>query len=349
MKKPSLYLLRMRLKIQGINVFKARNFEFKIRGFLFFGPDLASVWRSFVSDWGRIPHESTMKGASMEAVKTIQEVRKKVQAKKNEGKSIGLVTTMGFLHEGHLSLIKACRKENDYVIVSIFVNPTQFGPNEDLDSYPRDLKSDLKKCEQMGADLVFFPDPQEMYQDHKTYIKVEDLSSKLCGKTRPIHFRGVCTVCAKFFNITQADRAYYGWKDAQQLLILKKMVKDLNMNIELIGMPIVREEDGLAKSSRNKYLTPDLRKEASCLYRAILAGKKKIGLGVSAQKITKTMREVIENEPDSKIDYISVVDPNSLDEVETIQGPVLVAMAVYMADKARLIDNFRWDPQNPEA
>ena len=201
--------------------------------------------------------------------KTVEETRKQIKAWKKEGKTIGLVPTMGFLHEGHASLIKKCREQNDIVVVSDFVNPTQFGPTEDLEAYPRDFERDSKLCESLGTDLIFCPEPSEMYHDPHAFVSIDTLSETLCGKTRPIHFKGVCTVVTKLFHIVAPDRAYFGQKDAQQLAIIRKMVQDLNFDIEIVGCPIVREEDGLAKSSRNTYLSPEERKAALCLSKAV--------------------------------------------------------------------------------
>lgn len=283
----------------------------------------------------------------MRVVKTIKEVRNLVKDAKDLNKKIGLVPTMGFLHEGHLSLIERARRENDFVIVSIFVNPTQFGPNEDLENYPKDLESDFQKCEKAGVDLVFNPDASQMYSNHKTYISVEGLSSQLCGMSRPIHFRGVCTVVAKLFNITKADRAYFGQKDAQQLAIVKKMVKDLNFDIEIIGCPIVREADGLAKSSRNKYLNEQQRKDATILYKSICRAKEIIRKNMKAEELIGEMRKVIEEVPYAKIDYIQVVDLEEIQPVETIEDDVLVALAVNVGP-ARLIDNFVYKVDHEE-
>ena len=250
---------------------------------------------------------------------------------------------MGFLHDGHASLIDQARKNNDKVIVSIFVNPIQFGENEDLSTYPRDINSDKKLCESHGVDLIFTPSPEEMYQDKKAFVDIVDLSSTLCGIRRPIHFKGVCTVVAKFFNIIQPTNAYFGEKDAQQLAIIRKMVFDLNFPVNIIGVPIVREQDGLAKSSRNTYLSTEERKAATILYKSIQKGKESITSGCSADSIINTMTEIIQSEPLAKIDYISVVDANTMQPVEEINAPVLVAMAVYIGT-TRLIDNFSYDP-----
>ena len=275
----------------------------------------------------------------MKTATRIDQVREAVSQWKSQGKSIGLVPTMGYLHRGHGSLVKKAAEENDVVIVSNFVNPTQFGKNEDLNSYPRDLDADCKLCESLGADLMFCPQPQEMYDNPLAFVNIDLLSQWLCGKSRPVHFRGVCTVVTKLFNITKADRAYFGEKDAQQLLIIKKMVKDLNFDVEIVGCPIVREADGLAMSSRNAYLNEQERKAAKCLSKSIELGKSKIKKGMIAQELKDYMKEAIEREPLAEIDYLEVVDLNTLQPVDRIDESVLVAMAVNF-DKARLLDNF---------
>ena len=275
----------------------------------------------------------------MKILKTVHDVRKLVNQWKKEGKTIGLVPTMGYLHEGHLSLIEKCKKENDKVIVSIFVNPTQFGENEDLTSYPKDIKRDSSLCENLGVDLIFNPDASEMYQDPCTFVNIESLSNHLCGKSRPIHFRGVCTVVSKLFIIINPDNAYFGQKDAQQLAIIKKMVKDLNFDINIVGCPIVREEDGLAKSSRNVYLNPKERKAALCLSKAINVGKTLANTETNADKIKSEMRKIIEAEPLAKIDYIEIVDNDTMQPVSEMKENTLAAMAVFIG-KTRLIDNF---------
>ena len=278
----------------------------------------------------------------MQVTKTVKETRDIVKAWKREGLTVGLVPTMGFLHEGHASLIKRAREENDRVVVSVFVNPTQFGPNEDLESYPRDFGRDSQLCERMGADLIFHPEPEDMYDNPCAFVSIEKLSDNLCGKTRPIHFRGVCTVVSKLFNIVTPDRAYFGQKDAQQLAIIKRMVRDLNFDIEIVGCPIVREEDGLAKSSRNTYLSPEERKAALCLSKSVAKGQEIIREGMNADDLLIEMRKVIEAEPLAVIEYVSAVDALMMESVDTIDRPVLVAMAVYLG-KTRLIDNFSWE------
>lgn len=277
----------------------------------------------------------------MKIVSTINEVREQVKEWKKEGNTIGFVPTMGYLHEGHASLIDAARKNNGKVVVSIFVNPIQFGPNEDLDSYPRDLEHDAKLCEEHGVDLIFHPTPEEMYGDNfYTFVDMDVLTKELCGLSRPVHFRGVCTVVSKLFNIVTPDNAYFGQKDAQQLAIIKRMVKDLNMPLSIHGCPIIREEDGLAKSSRNTYLSPEERKAALVLSRSLKLGKKLIEDGEKdARKVIAAIRGEIEKEPLAKIDYVEIVDWNTLEPVESTEGEILTAMAVYIG-KTRLIDNF---------
>lgn len=280
----------------------------------------------------------------MKIVKTISEVRNSIKEWKKQGLSIGLVPTMGYLHEGHKSLIERAHKENDVVVVSDFVNPVQFGPNEDLATYPRDLERDAKLCEEAGAALLFNPEPDEMYfEDFHTYVNMESLSDELCGKTRPTHFRGVCTVVSKLFNIVTPDRAYFGQKDAQQLAIIRRMVRDLNFDIEIVGCPIIREKDGLAKSSRNTYLNEEERKAALILSKAVKLGMELAENGEkSADKIVSEMKKLIETEPLAKIDYVKAVDANSIEIISEMKPPVLVAIAVYIG-KTRLIDNFIYE------
>lgn len=277
----------------------------------------------------------------MQVTKTVEETRKQIKQWKKEGKTIGLVPTMGFLHEGHASLIRKCREQNDIVVVSEFVNPTQFGPNEDLEAYPRDFERDSKLCESLGADLIFAPSPEDMYHDPHAFVSIDTLSETLCGKTRPIHFKGVCTVVTKLFHIVAPDRAYFGEKDAQQLAIIRKMVKDLNFDIEIVGCPIVREEDGLAKSSRNTYLNDKERQAALCLSRAVKTGKEVIYTGADAKEVLNPMKAIIEAEPLARIDYVMMVDALTMQPIEKADRDVLVAMAVYIG-KTRLIDNFSY-------
>lgn len=277
----------------------------------------------------------------MKIVETVEEVRAQVKAWRKEGFSVGLVPTMGFLHEGHKSLIDRAVAENDKVVVSVFVNPMQFGPKEDLASYPRDLDRDAALCEDAGAALIFHPQPSEMYHDDfSSFVDMSTLTGGLCGKTRPIHFRGVCTVVSKLFNIVVPDKAYFGQKDAQQLAVIRHMVRDLNFGIEIVGCPIIREEDGLAKSSRNTYLNEKERQAALVLSRSLKEGKALMDAGEKdTAKIRKVIMDTIEKEPLAKIDYVEVVDWNTLESVDKVDGPVLTAIAVYIG-KTRLIDNF---------
>ncbi len=280
----------------------------------------------------------------MKVVTTVAEVREAVKAWRKEGKTVGLVPTMGYLHEGHGSLITAAKKGCDKVVVSIFVNPMQFGPSEDLESYPRDLEKDSAFCESLGADLIFHPEPSEMYHEgFSSFVDMSVLTEELCGLRRPVHFRGVCTVVNKLFNIVQPDRAYFGQKDAQQLAVIRHMVDDLNMNLEIVGCPIVREEDGLAKSSRNTYLSAEERKAALVLSKSIALGQKMVEDGETDTKaVTDAMKAFIEKEPLAKIDYVKAVDGLTMQQIATVKKPMLVAIAVYIG-KTRLIDNFIWD------
>ena len=282
----------------------------------------------------------------MKIVSTIEEVRAQVKEWKKEGLSIGFVPTMGYLHEGHMSLIDAA-EENDKVVVSIIVNPMQCGPTEDLASYPRDLEHDAKLCEEHGVDLIFHPTPEEMYGDQfYSYVDMDVLTKELCGLSRPVHFRGVCTVVTKLFNIVTPDRAYFGQKDAQQLAVIKRMVKDLNMPLTINGCPIIREEDGLAKSSRNTYLSPEERKAALVLSRSIFLGKEMVENGErDCKKILAAMTAEIEKEPLAKIDYVKIVDLDTMQQVEKIDRGILAAIAVYIG-KTRLIDNFMYELEN---
>ncbi len=248
---------------------------------------------------------------------------------------------MGYLHEGHKSLIVKASAENDKVVVSDFVNPIQFGVNEDLDAYPRDIEADKKVCEEAGADLIFHPEVTEMYApDFSTYVEMSKVSEGLCGKTRPTHFRGVCTVVSKLFHIVMPDRAYFGQKDAQQLAVIRRMVRDLNMDIQIVDCPIVREADGLAKSSRNTYLNEAERRAALVLSKAVFHGEDLMKKGErDAETILTAMREIIEKEPMAKIDYVEMVDADTIEPLAKAEGRVLTAMAVYIG-KTRLIDNF---------
>ena len=275
----------------------------------------------------------------MKIVGTVKEVRAQVKEWKKQGLSVGFVPTMGYLHEGHKSLMDAARKGNDKVVVSIFVNPMQFGPTEDLATYPRDLDHDAALCESAGVDLIFHPEAEEMYEkDFCSFVDMTGLTEGLCGKTRPIHFRGVCTVVNKLFNIVTPDHAYFGQKDGQQLAVIKRMVRDLNMDIEIVGCPIVREEDGLAKSSRNTYLSSEERKAALILSKTVALGKELAKTEKDANKVVEAMKKNIETEPLAKIDYVEAVDALSMAPVEKLEGACMLAMAVYIG-KTRLIDN----------
>ena len=256
------------------------------------------------------------------------------------GKTIGFVPTMGYLHQGHLSLIRKARKENDIVVVSIFVNPIQFGPKEDFKKYPRDLKRDMNLAKQVGTDVIFYPDAKDMYPEgFKTYVNVEELSEKLCGKFRPGHFKGVATVVTKLFNIVCPDIAYFGQKDAQQAIIIKRMVKDLNIPVKIKVLPIVREKDGLAMSSRNTYLNEKERKDALVLYQALNLAKDLIKSGITdSGKIIDRLRRFIKKKKNAKIDYISVVDTDNLNPVKKVSKKCLIALAVWIG-RTRLIDN----------
>ncbi len=277
----------------------------------------------------------------MQIVSTVAEVQKQVKEWKKAGLTIGFVPTMGYLHEGHASLMRCAREKCDKVVASIFVNPMQFGENEDLDSYPRDLDADAKLCEEIGVDLIFHPKAEEMYTDgFCSFVDMNGLTKELCGKSRPIHFRGVCTVVCKLFHIVTPDYAFFGQKDAQQLAVIRRMTTDLNMDIEIVGCPIVREADGLAKSSRNTYLNEEERRAALVLSRTIALGEKLVSEGVrDAGELISAMKANIEKEPLARIDYVEAVSMDTIEKVETIEKNVLVAMAVFIG-KTRLIDNF---------
>ena len=274
-------------------------------------------------------------------VHTINEVRQQVKEWRQQGLTIGFVPTMGYLHEGHQSLIKKAVEQNDRVVVSVFVNPMQFAPTEDLESYPRDLQADAVLCEKTGADLIFNPEPEEMYANgFCSFVDMNGPTAELCGKSRPIHFRGVCTVVSKLFNIVTPDRAYFGQKDAQQLAVIKRMVMDLNIPIEIIGCPIIREADGLAKSSRNTYLSEEERQAALILSKTVFMGQQLVENGLTdANELKERMKKNIETEPLARIDYVEVVDFNDISIRDTISDNTLIAMAVYIG-KTRLIDNF---------
>ncbi len=271
---------------------------------------------------------------------SIQETRNMVKEWKAQGLSVALVPTMGYLHEGHQSLMERARKENDKVVVSIFVNPMQFGPNEDFDSYPRDLDRDSKICEAAGVDLIFHPEVEEMYgPNFHGYVDMTVLPEKLCGASRPVHFRGVQTVVSKLFHIIPADRAYFGQKDAQQLAIIRRMVIDLNFDIEIIGCPIIREEDGLAKSSRNTYLSSEEREQAVILNQSLEEAMKAVEAGEKdAGKVKQIITDKLNTCPLAKIDYVEVVSFDTIQPITKMEGSILIAIAVYIGT-TRLIDN----------
>ena len=277
----------------------------------------------------------------MKVVKTVKEVREIVTAWRKEGLSVGLVPTMGFLHEGHQSLISTSAAQNDRTVVSVFVNPIQFGPNEDLETYPRDLERDKKAVEEAGGDLIFNPEPAEMYPPHFTsFIDTTETTELLCGAVRPVHFRGVCTVVGKLFNIVGPDRAYFGQKDAQQLATIRRFARDLNFPLEIVACPIVREADGLAKSSRNTYLNKEERQAALILSKSLKKGREAIEAGErDAQTVIGIITESLKTEPLARIDYVEVVDFENIQRTPRIEGEVLVAIAVYIG-RTRLIDNF---------
>jgi len=276
----------------------------------------------------------------MEVIKSIPEMRAKIKELKRQGRVIGFVPTMGFLHEGHLSLVRLAKKKGDSVVVSIFVNPLQFGPQEDYQVYPRDPERDLSLLKKEGVHLVFMPEAEEMYPpDFQTYVEVEKLTQGLCGAYRPGHFRGVATIVLKLFNIIQPDFAVFGEKDYQQLKVIERMVKDLNLEVEIIPHPIVRERDGLAMSSRNTYLSEEERRDAVSLYQALKMAERLILDGErDANRLQALIREYLEKFPHTRVQYVELVNPETLERVSRITGPVLLALAVYVG-KTRLIDN----------
>lgn len=276
----------------------------------------------------------------MRVVETINDMKAIVRSNKSLGKTIGFAPTMGYLHEGHLSLVKRSGHDNDFTVMSIFVNPTQFGPSEDFEKYPRDMERDLRLAESVGVDIVFAPSVAEMYpESYKTYVEVEDITNVLCGVSRPGHFKGVTTVVNKLFNIIEPDKAYFGQKDAQQVIVIKKMVRDLNMNLEIITCPIVRETDGLAKSSRNVYLNTEERAAAVVLSKSLFEAEEVIKNGEkSAEKVVDYIRGRIMSEKLADIEYVEVVSADGLDQLKKLEGSILIALAVRFG-KTRLIDN----------
>jgi len=280
--------------------------------------------------------------ASIACLSTIAEVRGVLDEARARGASVGMVPTMGALHEGHLSLIRAARAESDLVVVTIFVNPTQFGPQEDLKKYPRDLDRDLALCEEAGADLVFSPEAAEMYPtSFSTWVEVEGLTDGLCGHSRPGHFRGVCTVVSKLLNICQPHQAYFGEKDAQQLAVIRRMVRDLDMRVRIVPCPTVREADGLAMSSRNARLTPEHRAQAPVLHRALSAARDLVQAGEQdATSLDAAIRSILSEAPTGEVDYVEIVDADDLTSIDALEGEGLIALAVRFGD-VRLIDNIR--------
>jgi pantoate--beta-alanine ligase len=276
----------------------------------------------------------------IEIIKTVGEMQDRIKKLRNQRKRIGLVPTMGYLHDGHLSLIQLAREKSDKVVTSIFVNPTQFGPNEDFLQYPRDLERDARLAEGAGCDIIFCPSATEMYpSNYFTYVDVREITDVLCGRSRPGHFTGVTTVVCKLFNIVKPHIAVFGQKDAQQAIVIRQMVQDLNFDLEIIVAPTIREEDGLAQSSRNELLAAQERKDATVLYRALQHAKTLVNEGITDPVIIKNeMKKIISRVKTSAIDYIAVVDNRTLQEIETIRGEVLIALAVKVG-AARLIDN----------
>ena len=277
----------------------------------------------------------------MGIIKKIENLREKLQSHRQSCKKIGFVPTMGYLHQGHMNLVNKAVIDNEIVVLSIFVNPTQFGPDEDYEDYPRDLKRDAAKAKKAGVDYIFTPEVEEMYpQGYNTLVQVNELTERLCGASRPSHFQGVTTVVSKLFNIVEPDTAYFGQKDYQQFVVIKRMVQDLNFSINLNMVPIVREDDGLAVSSRNKYLNSEQREAATILYDALSSGKEMILEGErDAVKVKNTMEAMIEDEQLAIKDYVAVVDSKTLKPVSKISGDVVMAMAVFIGE-TRLIDNF---------
>lgn len=278
----------------------------------------------------------------MDIARTVEEVRQKVSEWKQKGLKVGFVPTMGYLHEGHLSLVRESKRRMDRTVVSIFVNPTQFGPNEDYQVYPRDLERDQNLLLKEDVDLLFYPSVEVMYPaGYKTYVEVKDLQDRLCGRSRPGHFRGVCTVVLKLFNIVQPDEAYFGWKDAQQVVILQKMVDDLNVPVRIVPLPLIRDHDGLALSSRNTYLKPEERRAALVLSRSLDLAAGLINSGEKRSEIIKKrMLELIRQEPLARLDYLEIVDLKTLEPLEQLGENTLIALAVFIG-RTRLIDNLR--------
>jgi len=283
----------------------------------------------------------------MEVLKTIKEMKAFSAQAQRVGKTIAFVPTMGFFHEGHLSLMREGRRRGDLLIVSLFVNPTQFAPHEDLENYPRNFERDRQMAEEVGVDILFAPEVEEMYPpDHQTYVQVEKVTQNLCGKSRPTHFRGVTTVVMMLFEIVTPHVAIFGEKDYQQLVTIRQMARDLHMGVEVVGMPTVREADGLAMSSRNTYLLPEERKAALSLSRSLQRAKELLQKGEQGSRILDEMKKILQSEPLVRTDYIQLCDAYTLEEVDRIEGDVVVALAAYLG-KTRLIDNLVY--RNPKA
>lgn len=276
----------------------------------------------------------------MKTIEKISRMSTLAKMMKKEGKSIGFVPTMGYLHEGHMSLVRTAKKHTDVAVMSIFVNPVQFAPGEDFEKYPRDLRRDEVLARDGGVDVIFYPSLKDMYpEDYATYVTVEKLTDTLCGESRPGHFKGVATVVTKLFNIVKPDVAYFGQKDMQQALVIGKMVLDLNMGIEIKIMPIVREKDGLAMSSRNMFLSETERKDAPILYQSLKNAENLIKQGErDAKKIVKTVEDMIRQKPAARIDYVKALDAKELKEVKVVSDEIMVALAVFFG-QTRLIDN----------
>jgi pantoate--beta-alanine ligase len=282
---------------------------------------------------------------TIEIITAVKDMQKRSDKMRCQGKTIVFVPTMGFLHAGHLSLIREGKKHGDDMVVSIFVNPTQFGPSEDLETYPRDLERDLDLLQKEGVNAVFTPDADEIYgEKYQTYVELERLPNHLCGLSRPLFFKGVATVVTKLFNIVKPHVTIFGQKDYQQLTVIRQMVRDLNLDIKVVGAPTVREPDGLAMSSRNTYLTPDQRISALSLNKSLHKAQTLVENGLKdADKIIDTAAELIRSHPETEIDYITICDPETLDDMKTIDKPALMALAVKIG-KARLIDNMILKP-----
>ncbi|RLB82786.1 MAG: pantoate--beta-alanine ligase [Deltaproteobacteria bacterium] len=276
----------------------------------------------------------------IQIIKAIDQMQQEAKRLLQTGKAIAFVPTMGYLHEGHLALMREGRKHGDTLIISIFVNPTQFGPAEDFQAYPRDLDRDVRLAESVGVDIIFAPEADAIYDKaYQTYVDLEILPLHLCGPLRPRHFRGVATVVTKLFNIVKPQAAIFGEKDYQQLVIIRRMVRDLNFDIRIIGVPIVREPDGLAMSSRNTYLSEDERRSALSLFQALQQAQKSLAQGMrDARQLISEASEMIRSYPYTKIDYVALCDPETLEDVDRVEGPTLMALAVWVG-KTRLIDN----------